>query len=74
METVNSIIATHKRTWVGTALGITAGFFAAKKIIQTKNYWIYGISMIVGAVAGSVIQDKITPKKTIDKIVVKQED
>ncbi len=65
METVKSIVATHKRTWVGSLIGAGAGYYVATKSVKTTNKWYIGASIIAGIVAGSFLQDKIMTKKVV---------
>ena len=66
METLNSIIATHKRTWIGTLAGAGAGYYAGKKLMKTNKWWTTTLVIIAGAIAGSVIQDKCFSAKKIE--------
>jgi outer membrane lipoprotein SlyB len=64
MVAINKIIETHKRTWKGTLIGAVAGYYVAKKSIQTSNKWYIAAVVVGGAIAGSLVEDKMMTKTT----------
>ena len=71
MEAIKKIVDTTKRTWKGSLVGAIAGYYAAKKTTGTSNKWYLAGAVVAGAVAGSIVEDKImskTPKVTEKKV------
>lgn len=61
-EQVNKAVSTVKSNMIGALVGGVAGFYTAKKAIKTEKKWAIALSVLVGAVAGAMVQSKIGAK------------
>lgn len=61
-EQLKKTVSTVKSNIVGTLVGGVAGYYTAKKAIKTEKKWVLAVSILVGAVAGAMVQSKIGAK------------
>jgi hypothetical protein len=64
MTGITKVIETHKRTILGTIVGGIGGYYLATKALKAESKIGVGLTVVLGAIVGSVAQDKFFGKKT----------
>ncbi len=62
---IKSIGNSVKSSPIGALVGGVALFFAAKKLMKIENKWAMGGLVVVGVIAGAMVQSKLKSKATI---------
>ena len=63
MVTIKEAGKTAQANIIGLALGAVAGYYIAKKAVKLENKYALAGMAVVGAIAGVMIQSKMTSKK-----------
>lgn len=58
-------LETLKKNPLGLAIGAGAGYLVAVKLVKTEKLWTKIAVALAGAVAGAMIQSKVTAKKGV---------
>lgn len=63
--TIKSITESVKTNFVGAIVGGVALHYASKKVMKVENKYAHWGIVVVGAIAGAMLQSKLKSKATI---------